>query len=92
MNIYAMKMAGVFMITTSTISLRTLIAPRWMAFLGYVLALVLLLSVGAIPGIPLLFPLWVLLISIHVLIENLRGRPEVRGNAAPRDRARAESA
>jgi hypothetical protein len=73
MNIYAMKMAGVFMITTSTISLRTRLFPRWMSVLGYILALALLLSVGTIQWIPLVFPLWVLLISIYVLSENLHG-------------------
>jgi hypothetical protein len=74
MNIYAMKMAGVFMISTSTIFLRTQILPRWMALLGYVLALALLLSVGTVQWIPLVFPLWVLLISVHILIQNLLGR------------------
>jgi hypothetical protein len=38
MNVYTMKMAGVFMISTCTLSLRTRIFPRWMAFLGFVLA------------------------------------------------------
>jgi hypothetical protein len=43
MNIYAVKMAGVFMITTCTLAIRIGILPRWMAFLGYGLALLLLL-------------------------------------------------
>jgi hypothetical protein len=73
MHTYAIKMAGVFMISTSTISLRTGIVPRWMAFLGFALAAVLLLSVGTIQSILLVFPLWVLLISIYVLIDNFRG-------------------
>jgi hypothetical protein len=34
-NVYMVKMAGVFMITTSTISLYTGIAPQWLAILGY---------------------------------------------------------
>jgi len=72
MHIYAMKMAGVFMITTSTISLRTRVFPHWMAVLGYGLAIALLLSVGTIEWIPLVFPLWVLLISAYILTENLR--------------------
>jgi hypothetical protein len=76
MHIYAMKMAGVFMITTSTISVQTRIFPRWMAFLGYLLALVLLLSVGVVEWIPLVFPLWVLLISIHILIQNTHKQTE----------------
>lgn len=73
MHIYAMKMAGVFMITTSTISLRTRVFPQWMAYLGYVLALVLLVSIGTVHWIPLLFPLWVLLISVYILIQNVHG-------------------
>jgi hypothetical protein len=73
LNIYAAKMAGVFMISTCTISQETRILPRWMSFLGHVLALILLLSVGTIEWILLVFPLWVLLISVHILIENLRG-------------------
>ncbi len=78
MHIYAMKMAGVFMITTSTISQRTRVFPRWMAVLGYILALVLLLSVGTIEWIPVVFPLWVLLISAYILAENLRRQSESR--------------
>jgi hypothetical protein len=83
MNIYAMKMAGVFMITTSTIFLKTCLFPRWMVFLSYTLALVLLLSVGTIQWIPLVFPLWVFLISLHILIENLRGQPSGSVNELP---------
>jgi len=72
MNVYAMKMAGVFMMSTCTLSLRTGIFPRWMAFLGIALALFLLLSLGLFFWSPLVFPLWVLLISVHILLANLR--------------------
>jgi hypothetical protein len=70
MNIYALRMAGVFMISTCTLSLRTGIAPRWMAFLGLALALFLLLSLGVFLWAELVFPLWVLLISVHILLAN----------------------
>jgi hypothetical protein len=75
MQVYTMKMAGVFMISTCTISIRTGIFPRWMAFLGYALALVLLLSLGYLLWITLVFPLWVLLISVHILLANLKPDP-----------------
>ncbi len=75
MNVYAMKMAGVFMMSTCTLSLRTAIFPRWMAYLGFALALFLLLSLGIVYWAPLVFPLWVLLISIHILRANLVRRP-----------------
>jgi hypothetical protein len=75
MNVYTMKMAGVFMISTCTLSLRTGITPRWMAFLGLALALVLLLSMGFLYWAPVVFPLWVLLISVHILLANF-GKPK----------------
>jgi hypothetical protein len=58
------------MITTCTLSLRTGIFPRWMAYLGLALALFLLLSVGFFYWAPLVFPLWVLLISLYILVSN----------------------
>ena len=72
MNIYAIKMAGVFMIATSTLALRTSFIARWIAWLGYVVALLLLLSSRYIEGILMVFPMWVLLISLYILIDNLR--------------------
>jgi hypothetical protein len=55
-----------------TLSLRTGIFPRWLAFLGLGLALFLLLSLGSFYWVPLVFPLWVLLISVYILLANLR--------------------
>jgi hypothetical protein len=60
------------MISTSSLALRTRIFPRWMAFLGIALALFLLLSLGFVFWAPLTFPLWVLLISVDILLANLR--------------------
>jgi hypothetical protein len=76
MNLYAVKMAGVFMISTSTLTIRTGITPRWIAFLGFACALLLLLSGRYIDWILLVFPLWVLMISIHILIDNFRRSPQ----------------
>jgi hypothetical protein len=72
MNTYAIKMAGVFMISSCTLFVRLKLAPRWMVFLGYALALFLLLSIGFVSWISLVFPLWTLLISVYILIENFR--------------------
>jgi len=72
LNLYAIKMAAVFMISTSTLTLRTGFTPRWTAFLGFACALLLLLSGRYIEWSILVFPLWVLLISIYILIDNLR--------------------
>jgi hypothetical protein len=81
MNVYAIRMAGVFMISACTISLRTQIFPHWMTYLGYALALLLLVSIGLTAWIALVFPGWVLLISIYILLENYRHKSEA---VAPR--------
>ena len=67
MSIYAMRMAAVFTISVATISLRTGVIPKWLAYSGYATALLLLVSVGLTPWIHLLFPLWILLLSVHIL-------------------------
>ena len=68
-SIYATKMAGVFMISTSTIFTQTRVVPRWMAILGYGLALVLLLSAVHIRLLAVVFPLWVMIISVWILVQ-----------------------
>jgi hypothetical protein len=41
--------------------------------LGYVSAAFILLGSGFLEWVLLMFPLWVLLVSVYILIENLRG-------------------
>src|SRR6266436_5907639 len=72
MNVYAIKMAAVFMFSTSTVVIYTGIAPRWIAYAGYLLALLLLLGSYYISWSFAVLPVWVLLISVHVLTDNLR--------------------
>ncbi len=73
-NIYAMRMAGVFMISLGTIWVRTRVMPRWLALLTYGLALFLMVSLGYSLWVTLIFPAWVLVISIYILANNLRRR------------------
>ena len=75
-NVYAIRMGGVFMISLATIWVRTQTMPRWLVFLTYALALVLLLSIGLNLWITLIFPGWVLVISVYILVLNLRNSPE----------------
>lgn len=74
MNIYALKTAGVFMITTSTIAVYTGFTPRWLAILGYVLAPILLFGSYHLTWGFAVFPLWVLLVSISIFLDNARIR------------------
>jgi hypothetical protein len=74
LNVFAMKMAGVFIISTCTMGLRTETIPKWLIILGYIFAAVLLLSTIYIEILALLFPLWILLLSAQILIINYRPR------------------
>jgi hypothetical protein len=78
-NVYAIKMAAVFMISTSTVVIRTGIAPRWIAFLGFLLALFLLMGSFFISWSFAVLPFWVFLISVYILIDNLGGSAKADG-------------
>jgi hypothetical protein len=66
--VYAVKVAAVFMLVVSTIALQTVTLPRWLVFAGYAVAALLLVSVSFFPLIVLLFPGWVALVSIVILM------------------------
>lgn len=72
LHVFATKMAGVFTFSICTIALRTGILPRWMAFLGFASGLVMLAIVANWEWIALLFPFWVLLVSVYILAADLR--------------------
>ncbi len=78
LHMYAMRMAAVFTISAATIGLRTGLLPRWLAFSGYAMSLVLLLGIKVTLWVELLFPVWVLLLSLYILIETISGRPALR--------------
>jgi hypothetical protein len=75
-NVYFVRMAGVFMISTSTVAMSMHFAPRWLVGLGYVLAVLLLLGSPFLRWSFALFPLWVLLLSVHTLASSLGRRTE----------------
>ena len=66
---FGIRMAGVFIISTSAIGLRVgLIAHRWFARVGFLVGLFLVLVASSIPWIELLFPAWVLYLSVDLLV------------------------
>jgi hypothetical protein len=74
LHVYAMRMAAVFIMATTTLAVRLNLIPRWLAVVGYVTAAALLLTVGIIPWLELLFPAWVFILSVHILIVTMRER------------------
>ena len=81
-NVYGLRMAAVFMLSSATMWMQTQVVPRWLAILTALLALVLLFTIGLSPWLPLLFPVWILIVSILILISNYRRNAE-RGEEAP---------
>jgi hypothetical protein len=67
-SVYAMRMAAVFTLSVSTVGLRTSGLPRWVSYLGYLVAVTLLLAAGEHKWFQLLFPAWVLLVSLVILL------------------------
>ncbi|MFF8375741.1 hypothetical protein ACF07V_06410 [Streptomyces sp. NPDC015661] len=64
---YAMRMAAVFVITTSTIGRRLGVLPRPLVVVGYLAGLTLLVVGASVPWSELVFPAWVLILSLNSL-------------------------
>jgi hypothetical protein len=75
-NVYALRMAGVTMISLGTIWMRTGLLPRWLAIVTYSLAVVLLVVVDYSPWFTLTYPAWVVVISVYILWMRLK-HPDV---------------
>jgi hypothetical protein len=73
-SVYAMRMAAVFTISVSTAGLRAAALPRWVSYLGYLVAVVLLVASADQQWLQLTFPAWVLLVSTAILVTHPRER------------------
>jgi hypothetical protein len=67
--VFALRAAGVFIAAGATRSLRSGLIPRWFALVSYAVVVVLLLTVARVRAISLLFPAWVVVMSLIVLIK-----------------------
>jgi hypothetical protein len=77
-SVYAMRMAAVFTISVSTAGLRAAALPRWVSYLGYLVAVLLLVGSADQRWLQLAFPAWVLLVSTAILLTRPRepARPD----------------
>jgi hypothetical protein len=71
-SVYAVRMAGMFMLVLGTIWVRTGVMPRWLVLVTYGLALALLFMITFSHWLTLVFPAWVLLVSLYILWSNYR--------------------
>ena len=67
-NVYGLRMAAVFTISATTIASRLRLVPRWLGLLGYATAVSLLFGAGFVPLLALIFPAWVFVLSVHILV------------------------
>ena len=72
--VYGVRVAGMFTITTTTLARRAGLMPRWLAVLSYLMAAFLLVTTTTQPATLLVYPAWVLLVSL-ALLRSARIRP-----------------
>lgn len=66
-GVVTLRMAGVFMFSSGTIWLRTEVMPRWLVWLTYLSALILLVGGASLRVFRLGFPVWVFVVSVLIL-------------------------
>ena len=64
---FATRAAAVFMIATATIGMKSATFPRWFAWTGYLLGMLLLLVVSFFDWVVLVLPVWVGVVSLFIL-------------------------
>jgi hypothetical protein len=69
---YAMRMAAVFILSTSSIGRRLGVLPRWLSLFGYLVALALLLLASSVAWSEMVFPGWALVVSLYLLVAGFR--------------------
>lgn len=67
LGVFAMRMAAMFVFTTSSIGRTSGVLPNWFAYLGYAVGLFLLLSATVSHILVLMFPAWLLLLCLILL-------------------------
>ena len=90
MTVYALRMAAVFLLSQATLWMRTGVMPRWMALLTVPVALLLLFVFAQAFWVVLVFPAWVLLVSVvHPHRTSRRPTIDGRWRGVARDHQRA---
>ena len=77
---YFLRMASVYMLSIGSLWTRTKVVPRWLTIVTYIVAVPFLLFAGALRWARFLFPAWVLMVSIFILILNFRLKQEREGD------------
>jgi hypothetical protein len=71
-NTFALRMTGVYMTSINTLWARAGVMPRWLIIITYIVALGFLFFAEWLLVARYLFPIWVFVISVYILILNFR--------------------
>jgi hypothetical protein len=80
-SIYALRMAAVFLLSQATLWLRSKVMPLWITLITYPVALLLLFVFTESWWVVLVFPAWVFLVSVLILVASFRRRPDIEDTA-----------
>ncbi len=69
---FGLKMAAAFMIVTSMIGIRTGVLSRWITYVGFTFGLIYLVAASEFAWIVILFPGWVMLVSMWIFTSDIR--------------------
>jgi len=69
---YFLRMAAVYMLSIGSLWTRTKAMPRWLTLVTYIVAVAFLLFASALRWARFIFPAWVLVVSIYILVLNYR--------------------
>jgi hypothetical protein len=69
---YVVRIAGVYMLSIGTIWTQAEVMPRWLTIITYIVALIFLFFAVSIREARYVFPAWVFLTSVYILITNRR--------------------
>jgi hypothetical protein len=64
--LYGVRMAGAFMIATTTLATRRGLIPMWLSVVSYVAAIVLLIAASNNPAVLIVMPVWTTAISLAI--------------------------
>ena len=64
LGVFAPRIAALFVFSSSTLGIRTGVLPRWLAILGYVLGVLLVVDVTISTPSGYALPTWIALVSI----------------------------
>jgi hypothetical protein len=70
--VYALRGAGMYALTTTTLLRQVKIMPTWLAVLSYLMAAFLLLITTLHPAAVLVFPAWVVIVGVMIFIRARR--------------------